>query len=335
MSSRLDELDRRIAAAQSSLEQLNLEELREQVELSAKVLSANEAELSRLEAAHESVEARLAAARETREKAAEDKRDIDTQLARLVAESDALSYLLAETINPSGIPVADQIKVSAGMEVALAACLGTDLSLPYDSGDTGYWRQDMTVPSVQPPADGTPFSTFIAQSDVLKQALSGVSLIEDIQDVKHAQKQLKPGQALVSKEGMLWRWDGLVRKGPASNEAERIRQRQRLDALEADAAEIKAFTEQKGQKLATAHAELANIQAEVETSQQELQTARQLRDKAKQDADEAKLALKSATMRSVDVLQALELATSDRHSILSDEGLKADLENLQMQVGFQ
>ena len=51
LSSRLNELDRRIAAAQSSLEQLNLEELREQVELSAKVLSANEAELSRLEAA--------------------------------------------------------------------------------------------------------------------------------------------------------------------------------------------------------------------------------------------------------------------------------------------
>ena len=130
MSTRLDELDRRIAAAQSSLEQLNLEELREQVELSAKALSANEAELSRLETAHESVEARLAAARETREEAAEDKRDIDTQLARLVAESDALSYLLAETVNPSGTPVADQIKVSAGMEVALAACLGTDLSLP-------------------------------------------------------------------------------------------------------------------------------------------------------------------------------------------------------------
>ena len=332
LSSRLDELDRRIAAAQSSLEQLNLAELKEQVELSAKALSANEAELSRLEAAHESVEARLAAARETREEAAEDKRDIDTQLARLVAESDALSYLLAETVNPSGTPVADQIKVSAGMEVALAACLGTDLSLPYDSGDTGYWRQDMTVPSVQPPAYGTPFSTFIAQSDVLKQALSGVSLIEDIQDVKHAQKQLKPGQALVSKEGMLWRWDGLVRKGPASNEAERIRQRQRLDALEAEAAEIKTFAEKHDQRLTTAHAELANIQAEVQTSQQDLLTARQLREKAKQDADEAQLALKSATVRSDDVRQALELATSDRHSILSDEGFEADLASLQTQA---
>ena len=154
-----------------------------------------------------------------------------------------------------------------------------------------------------------PFSTFIAQSDVLKQALSGVSLIEDIQDVKHAQKQLKPGQALVSKEGILWRWDGLVRKGPTSNEAERIRQRQRLDTLDADAMEIKTFAEQKNQQLTTAHKKLADIQAKVQVSQQELQTARHRRDKAKQDADEAQLALKSSTVRSDDVRQALELAT--------------------------
>ena len=106
----------------------------------------------------------------------------------MVAESDALRYLLAEPVNPSGTPVADQIIVSEGMEVALATCLGADLSLPYDSGDTGYWRQDMTVPTVEPPAYGTPFARFITQSDVLKQALSGVSLIENIKDIEQAQK---------------------------------------------------------------------------------------------------------------------------------------------------
>ena len=332
LSSRIDELDRRIATAQSSLEQLNLGELKEQVEQSAKALSESEAELTSMKAVYESVEARLAAARETREKAAEDKRDIDTQLARLIAESDALSYLLGEPVNPSGTPVSDQIKVSAGMEVALAACLGTDLSLPYDSGDTGYWRKDMTVPSVQPPDYGTPFSIFIAQSDVLKQALSGISLIEDIQDVEHAQKRLTPGQALVSKEGLLWRWDGLVRKGPASNEAERIRQRQRLDALEVETEEINLFAKQQAQKLAKAHTELANIQAEVQTSQQELQTALQVRDKAKQDLGEVQLALRTATVRMDDVRQALELATSDRNNILSNEGFENDLESLQTQA---
>ena len=297
-----------------------------------KKLSATEAELTCKETEHDSVEAQLAAARGKKEKAEEDKRDIDTQLARFVAESDALSYLLAEPVNPSGTPVADQIKVSAGMEVALATCLGTDLSLPYDSGDTGYWRQDMTVPTVKPPAYGTPFSTFITQSDVLKQALSGVSLIEDIQDIEAAQKQLTPGQALVSKEGILWRWDGLVRKGTTSNEAERLRQRQRLDALEAETAEIKAFAEQQMKKLTTANTELANIQSDVQTSQKELQTARHEQNKAKQVADEAQLALRSATLRSDDLRQALELATADRHSILSSEGYEADLGNLKTQA---
>lgn len=332
ISSRLEELDHRIASAKSALEQLNLNKLKEQAELSAKELAASEAKLTSLEAAHEVVEAELAAAREAKDKAAEDKRDIDTQLARLVAESDALSYLLAEPINPSGIPVADQIKVSAGMEVALAACLGADLSLPYDIGDTGYWRQDMTARSAKPPAFGKPFSTFIEQSDVLKQALSGVSLIENIDDAEHAQKHLTPGQALVSKKGTLWRWDGLVRKGPVSNEAERIRQRQRLDLLEAEATEIKAFAQQQDKKLTSANAELADIQSQLQTSQQEVQTIRKTRDIAKQSSDEAQLALKSATVRSHDIRQALELATADRQNILSDGGLEADLENLQAQA---
>ena len=81
-----------------------------------------------------------------------------------------------------------------------------------------------------------------------------------------------------------------------------------------------------------AHKELADIQAKVQVSQQELQTARHRRDKAKQDADEAQLALKSSTVRSVDVSQALELATADRHSIISNEGFEADLESLQTQA---
>ena len=104
---------------------------------------------------HDAVEAKLAAARDVKDKCAEDKRDTDTQLARLVAEIDALSYLLAEPVNPSGTPVADQISVEEGMEVALAACLGSDLSLPYDSGETGYWRQDITGAPADAPDVGT------------------------------------------------------------------------------------------------------------------------------------------------------------------------------------
>ena len=167
---------------------------------------------------------------------------------------------------------------------------------------------------------------------MLKQALSGVSLIEDSTAAEQAQNQLSPGQALVSKDGTLWRWDGLVRKGPVSNEAERIRQRQRLDALQAEADEVKTFAEAKGGKLAQANADLDNLQAERQTTQQALQAARRARDQAKQTADDAQIALKSAAARSEDLTHALELATGDRQSLLNDEGFEADLETLAQQA---
>jgi len=332
LTARLDELNRRIESLEGALAQLNLDQLQEAVDSSFKALASAEAGLSSAAQEHEAAEAKLAAAREAKDKAAEDKRDTDTQLARLVAEIDALSYLLAEPVNPSGTPVADQISVTDGMEVALAACLGSDLSLPYDSGETGYWRRDVSAPSADAPKIGTPFAKFISQSDVLKQAVSGVSLIDDVSTAEQAQKQLSPGQALVSKDGTLWRWDGLVRKGPVSNEAERIRQRQRLDALQAEADEVKRFAEAQDQKLGTATATLDEVQAELHATQAALQTARKTRDEAKQAADDAQIALKSATARSVDLSHALELATGDRQSLVSDEGFEADLDTLEQQA---
>ena len=117
LSSRLNELDRRILSAQSSLEQLNLNELKEKVELSTKKLSATEAELTCKETEHDSVEAQLAAARGKKKKQKKTN-VILTHNWHVLSQGDALSYLLAEPVNPSGTPVADQIKVSAGMEVA-------------------------------------------------------------------------------------------------------------------------------------------------------------------------------------------------------------------------
>ena len=335
LTARLDELNRRIETITQSLAQLDLDNLQQTVTSSAQTLASCEASLATGTQDHEAAEAKLAAARDVKDKCAEDKRDTDTQLARLVAEIDALSYLLAEPVNPSGTPIADQISVEDGMEIALAACLGSDLSLPYDSGDTGYWRQDVIATPPDAPNMGTPFADFISHSDVLKYALSGVSLIEDSQAAEQAQKQLLPGQALVTTDGTLWRWDGLVRKGPVSNEAERIRQRQRLDALQAEADEVKSFAEAQGQKLAQASAEVDGLHANVQTTQQTLQAARRDRDHAKQAADDAQIALKSAAARSEDLTHALELATGDRQSLTSDEGFEADLDALAQQAKDQ
>ncbi len=86
----------------------------------------------------------------------------------------------------------------------------------------------------QTPSMGTPLTDLVSGAPGLIRALQGVSVIDEAEG-DEAQALLKPGQALVSKSGMLWRWDGLIRKGEVSSEAERIRQRQRLSHLTQDA----------------------------------------------------------------------------------------------------
>ena len=45
----------------------------------------------------------------------------------------------------------------------------------------------------------------------LTTALAGVGVIEDPAQAETLQAQLRPGQAITSKDGSLWRWDGFVR----------------------------------------------------------------------------------------------------------------------------
>ena len=54
------------------------------------------------------------------------------------------------------------------------------------------------------------------------------------------QKQLKPGQSLVTARGDLWRWDGYAASADApSPAAVRLAQRNRLTALEQETAQAK------------------------------------------------------------------------------------------------
>ena len=76
-------------------------------------------------------------------------------------------------------------------------------------------------------------------------------------EAEAAQTSLLPGQMLVSKSGKLWRWDGLIRKGEASSEAEHLRQRQRLGQLGAGRKRQPAFADKQKalDEAGTAHAE--------------------------------------------------------------------------------
>ena len=52
-------------------------------------------------------------------------------------------------------------------------------------------------------------SEIIKAPDRISNKLKNVAIIEDLSKGYEFHKNLKPGQAIVDKEGNLWRWDGL------------------------------------------------------------------------------------------------------------------------------
>ncbi len=91
--------------------------------------------------------------------------------------------------------------------------LGDDLDASSDAGAPIYWAgaeakgEDPALP------DGAaPLSNFVSGSELVTRRLNQIGLVDFAQG-QSMQDQLQVGQALVTAEGDLWRWDGFVARG--------------------------------------------------------------------------------------------------------------------------
>ena len=168
----------------------------------------------------------------------------EREVQRLSAEVKALGDLLHPEGEGLFPPLVDAVTVQSGYEAALAAALGDDLQAPLDDTSPHHWRDlgkfDHTLPL---PEGSKPLSDFVQAPGALDRRLAMTGLVFPDQGAD-LQKQLKPGQRLVSARGDLWRWDGFIASADApSVAAQRLAQRNRLTVLqgEADAAkEVRA-----------------------------------------------------------------------------------------------
>ena len=308
---RSEELQARLKAADDGLAALNLTDLEQTAAKTATDSAAQTQSLSTVQSQAETAEKTGQEARANREQAYEAYQDCQNQLARLTAEADALSYLLAEQETEAGIPISDSLHVSDHMETALAACLADDLGLPLGAGERGYWRSDVAaIADLTPPEIGTALSSFISGPDVILNAIAGVSVIDDSATSTADQFTLKAGQALVSKDGSLWRWDGLVRQSNSSD-AERIRQKQRLDTLQNEREQLDEQLSISERQYTMAQAAQSEAQQTIKNLQTALTEAQSQANQSQRDADKAQLALESATLRSADLTNARNNALSD------------------------
>src|SRR6266550_1580451 len=249
---------------------------------------------SQLEARRASVlaaaEGSLAA--QQREGAAVDRaREAQAILARLQAEADALSRMLAGSAeeNSDRPPVLSLLEVPEGFEAATAALFDGELSAPLLPSDreardvtSGWVALAPLAETAALPAGVHAFAPEIGAPAALARRLGQAGWVDNETAGWELQPQLRPGQSLVDRDGRLWRWDGFTRLAPATSAtAEKLRQRNRLAALTGEidgvsasareAAELAAAA--RGAREAAATAERGAI-AELRGSEERLANAR-------------------------------------------------------------
>ena len=127
----------------------------------------------------------------------------------------------------------DSLTAPAGLETALGAALGEELTSALDPEADRHWRVLPPFADVAPlPAGATALAEMIEAPLALTRSLSQIGLVEDDAAAWECHADMSPGQLLVSRAGAVWRWDGYtIRAGAPTPAAVRLRQRNRLNDL--------------------------------------------------------------------------------------------------------
>jgi chromosome segregation protein len=240
----------------AALDRLKAEAAKAQADMEAARKAADALEGERVALVNAEAQARKAA------------RDAEDSLGRMTAEARGLSQILSSGAKPGGKtdgpPVLDQVKPDKGYELALAAALGDDLNLSLSkrahSAALAFWSEDFesSAASMDMSALGIEaLSAHVKAPQALGLRLSTVGIVADAADGDRLQGRLPVGARLVSKDGDLWRWDGLIVRAKAPKPAAvRLAQRNRLEDIEREIDSLKPkFAEAQKAQAAAAEAQ--------------------------------------------------------------------------------
>ncbi|MFV0293890.1 MAG: chromosome segregation SMC family protein [Paracoccus sp. (in: a-proteobacteria)] len=147
--------------------------------------------------------------------------ETEGEAGALKAEMAALEKLVARG-GGDGTALLDQISVVKGYEAALGAALGDDLSVPLSNGGSGWVDLPGYDDNAPFPAGVVALAGQITGPRVLVRRLSQIGVADDAAFARQAQAALCPGQCLVTRDGGLWRWDGIcIMPGEVSSAAAR------------------------------------------------------------------------------------------------------------------
>ncbi|SEQ45867.1 condensin subunit Smc [Loktanella sp. DSM 29012] len=256
------------------------------------------------------------------------------EASALRAEVAALTRLV-DRDRGDATALLDALTVAPGFERALGAALSDDLKAPVvtDDAATG-WVALEAYPTVPPlPGDARPLADMVTGATALTRRLSQVGVVAADRGAA-MQRDLQPGQRLVSVEGDLWRWDGL-RAGAAdapSAAALRLEQVNRLARLRTDLAQAETVAgdaQAAHDKLATRLKELTEADASARAARRaadaQVTDARRAASRAEADRDLAQSKLDASALAQT---RHADEATAARTELQQATAAVAQLEDL-------
>lgn len=260
-------------------------------------------------------------------------------------EIDTEARTLRQILNRGGqdlFPsVLERITIEPGYETALGAALGEDLDVSADEAAPVHWgaagdgSEDPELPG------GLQSLASIMKAPMeLSRRLAQTGIVSRVHGPMMAQ-QLKPGQRLVSIEGDLWRWDGLVASSEAPTSAAlRLSQKNRLAELEENANQARmdvhktqqAFDEFKQKTSQLIEDELSTREA-ARGYQRALADAREALAAAERSASQL-VAKRSASQEALSRLEA-DLQETENRIVDTNAGLLALVDNSDTEVELE
>ncbi len=237
------------------------------------------------EQAQEQATARLATTEKAREAAVATRGEAESAvaaaratLARGESEAKALAASLARD---AGKGVLGILKVAPGYEHALAAALGDDLDAPLGREGARGWAGAA-------PRDGDPalpegavsLASVVEAPTELARRLAQVGVVDSDEGMS-----LAVGQRLVTKAGVMRRWDGYIAREAGAAAAERLVRANRLREVEAGLAGLREEAGTAQTTLDKAIADFAAARTEGDAARQTLANAEQALRTARRDED--------------------------------------------------
>ncbi|ESY85067.1 chromosome segregation protein SMC [Mesorhizobium australicum] len=266
--------------------------------------------------------------------------DAKAELARIETEARTLAKILNAASGDLFPSVLEQISVERGFETALGAALGEDLDVPLDRSAPAHWGESEIQPDDAALPEGIKsLASVVSAPAQLARRLAQIGIVEAT-DGRRLQGLLAPGQRLVSRQGALWRWDGLTASADAPTAAaQRLAQKNRLAELDAEAVQATLVLRQAEEALAQAEQALRQASEAERNTRQAGREAQHRLDAARNvlaDAERAggelssrRAALDEARARIVDSHEETSAAFVEAKMLLQDA---PDLGDLQFQL---